>query len=165
MGHKGPFELGPGQTLSADVIAKVFLQTDVRAATRERGQWGGGQRLILEGPPGRLVEAMELVQRLVAEPVGGDGHDDDEPCPEARDIFDAWSEACPEEERRLDDLAAEGLAADGWAGESHCSEGEAGGDEEESYRTDWVNWVRRMPVRVRTLAGRRLGTLQLGAQW
>ena len=78
MAHMGPFELGPGQTLSDEVIAKAFLQTDVRAATRERGQWGGGQRLILEGPPERLVEALELVQRLVSEPVGGDGHGDDE---------------------------------------------------------------------------------------
>ena len=82
--HMGPFELGLGQTLSAEMIAKVFLQTDVRAATRERGQWGGGQRLILEGPPGRVAEAMELAQRLVAEPVGSDGHDDDEPCPQPR---------------------------------------------------------------------------------
>ena len=129
MAHMGPFELGPGQTLSDEVIAKVFLQTDVRAATRERGQWGGGQRLVLEGPPGRLVEAMELVQRLVTEPVGGDGHDDDEPCPQPRGRWDAWSEACSEEERRLDDLDAEELAADGsckassctspWARESH----------------------------------------------
>ena len=77
IGHVGTFELGPGQTLSAEMIAKVFLQTDLRAATIERGQWGGGQRLLLEGPPGRLVEAMELVQQLVAEPVGGSSQDAD----------------------------------------------------------------------------------------
>ena len=139
MAHMGPFELGPGQTLSSEVDAKIFLETDVRAATRERGQWGGGERLILDGPPGRVVEAMALVQSLLAEPVGGDGHDDDEPCPQPRARGDARSEACPEEERRPDDLAAEELAADGWAEESHCSEGEAGGDEEEAYRTAWVN--------------------------
>ena len=73
--------------------------------------------MILEGPPGRLVEAMELVQRLLAEPVGGDGHDDDEPCPQPRDRWDAWSEACSEKERCLDDLVAEELAADGWMGQ------------------------------------------------
>ena len=77
--HMGPFDLGPGQTLSDEAVAKIYTKTNVRAATRERGQWGCGERLILEGPPGRLVEAMELVQRLLAEPVGGDGHDDDEP--------------------------------------------------------------------------------------
>ena len=99
--HMAPFELGPGQTLSDEVIAKVFLQTDVRAATRERGQWGGGQRLILEGPPGRLVEAMELVQRLVAEPVGGDGHDDD-PRQLPRGRKDAWSETCSEDGKGAD---------------------------------------------------------------
>ena len=92
--HLGPFELGSGVTLSDAVIAKVFLQTGVRAAQRERAQWGGGQRLILEGPPGRLVEALELVQRLVAELVGGDGHGDDEQCPWPRTRWDAWSEAC-----------------------------------------------------------------------
>ena len=120
MPHIGPIELGPGQTLSDEVIAKVFLPTDARAATHERGQWGGGQRLILERPPGRLVEALELVQKLMAEPIGGDGHDDDDPRQQPRGRKDAWSEACSED--------GEGLTADGWAKESHDSEGEAGGD-------------------------------------
>ena len=124
--HMGHFDLDPGQTLTAEMIAKALLQTNVRAATSERGQWGGGQRLILEGPPGRMVEAVELVQKLVAETVGGDGRDDDEPCPQPGDRGDAWPQACSEDGRR-DDLLAEGLAADGWARESHCCEGEAGG--------------------------------------
>ena len=47
MAHIGPFEFGPGQTLSEEMIAKVYLQTNVRAFQRERGQWGWGQRLIL----------------------------------------------------------------------------------------------------------------------
>ena len=145
--HMAPFELGPGQTLSDEAVAKIFLETDVRAATRERGQLGGGERLILEGPPGRLVEAMELVQRLLAEPVGGDGHDDDEPRPQPQAREDAWSDACPEEEGRPDDLDAEE------------QEGEAGGDEEESYQVAFMNGVRRMPTRVRTIAGRHPSTL------
>ena len=119
IGHMGPFELDLGQTLSAEMIAKVFLQTNVRAATSERGQLGGGQRLILEGPPGRLVEAVELVQKLVAELVGGDGHDDDEPWPQPRDRGDAWSSACSEDER-LDDQAAEGLAGRRPAKQTFC---------------------------------------------
>ena len=82
-----------------------------------------------------LVEAVELVQQLVAEPVGGDGHGDDEQCPRPRNRWDAWSEACSDEERRLD---LEELAADGWAGETHCSEGEAGGDEEEACRAAYL---------------------------
>ena len=92
LAHMGPFDLDPGQTLSAGMITKVLLQTDVRAATSKRGQWGGGQRVILEGPPSRLVEALELVQKLMAEPVGGDGHDDDDPRQQPRDRKDAWSE-------------------------------------------------------------------------
>ena len=63
LAHMGPFELGPGQTLSGAMIAKVYLQTDVRASQRERGQWGCGQRLTLGVPPERLVEALELVLR------------------------------------------------------------------------------------------------------
>ena len=84
MARIGPFEFGPGQTLSEATIAKVYLQTNVRASQRERGQWGRGQRLILEGPPERLAEALELVQRLTSEPVGGEGHGDDEHWPFAR---------------------------------------------------------------------------------
>ena len=125
--HLGPVELGSGVTLSNAVIRNVFIQTGVVAAQRERAQWGRGQHLFLEGPPGRLVEAVQLVQRLVAEPVGGDGHGDDEQCPRPRAIRDAWSE--PDEKPRPD-LYAQELAADGWAEESHCSEGEAGGYEE-----------------------------------
>ena len=82
--HIGPFELPPGHTLSDAIIVKVYVQTDVRAYQRERGQWGRGQRLILEGPPERLAEALELVQRLTSEPVGGEGHGDDEHWPLAR---------------------------------------------------------------------------------
>ena len=61
LAHMGPFDLDPGQTLSAGMFTKVLLQTDVRAATSKRGQWGGGQRVIPEGPPSRLVKAWELV--------------------------------------------------------------------------------------------------------
>ena len=100
----GTFELPLGQTLSAEMINEVLARTTVIAATKERGQWGVGQRFFLEGPPGRLNEAMELVQRLMAEPVGGDGNGDgngdDEPCPHPKGSSDAWSE---EAERRLDD--------------------------------------------------------------
>ena len=115
------------------MFAKVFLQTDVRAYQRERGQWGRGQRLILEGPPERLAEALELVQRLTSEPVGGEGHGDDEHLPFARTRWDSWSDACSEAERAIDqaDLVAEERAADG-------SEDEADGDVEEAYHIAWL---------------------------
>ena len=135
--HMGPFELPLGQTLSAEIINKVLVRTTVLAATSERGQWGVGQRFFLEGPPGRLNEAMELVQRLMAEPVGGDGNGDgngdDEPCPHPKGRWDAWSEACSEAERAIDqaDLVAEERAADG-------SEDEADGDVEEAYHIAWL---------------------------
>ena len=140
LAHIGPVELGPGQTLSEAMIAKVYLQTNVRASQRERGQWGRGQRLILEGPPERLVEALELVLRLVSELVGGEGHGDDEHCPSPRTRLDAWSEAYSDEERAPDqaELAAEERAADGGAEGSHRSEDEAGGDVEEAYRISWL---------------------------
>ena len=124
LAHMGPFDFLRGQALSAEMIRTVLLRTDVRAAISKRGQWGGGLCFILEGLAFRLAQALTLVRKLMAEHVGGDGHDDD-PRQPPRGRKDAWSEACSED-GRLDDQAAEGLTADGWAGESHDSEGEAG---------------------------------------
>ena len=101
LAHMGPFDLDPAQTLSADMITKVFVQTNVRAATSERGQWDGGLCFILEGPSSRPAEALTLVRKLMAEPVGGDGHDDD-PRQPPRGRKDAWSETCSEDGKGAD---------------------------------------------------------------
>ena len=105
------------------MVRTVLIQTDVRAAISKRGQWGGGLSYFLEGPSTRLQEALTLVRTLMAEPVGGDGHDDD-PRQPPRGRKDAWSETCSED--------GKGLTADGLAGESRGSEGEAVRDWEEA---------------------------------
>ena len=58
---------------------------------------------------------MELVRELMVNLVGGDGHDDDLRQP-PRGKKDAWSETCSEDGKEL--------TIDGFAGESHGSEGE-----------------------------------------
>ena len=101
LAHIGPFDLLPGQTLSAEMVRTVLIQTDVRAAISKRGQWGGGLSYFLEGPSSRLQEALTLVRTLMAELVGGDGHADD-PRQPPRGRTDAWSETCSEDGKGAD---------------------------------------------------------------
>ena len=100
LAHMGPFVLLPGQTLSAEMVRTVLIQTDVRAAISKRGQWGGGLSYFLEGPSSLLQDAFTLVRTLMAELVGGDCHDDD-PRQRPWGRKDAW-ETCSEDGKGAD---------------------------------------------------------------
>ena len=112
-----PAEADIGQALSDEMIETVRVRTEVRAAISKRWQRGGRLCFFLEGPPSRLAKALELVRELMVNPVGGDGHADDNLRQPPRGKKDAWPETYSEDGTEL--------TTDGLARESHGSEGEA----------------------------------------